>query len=151
MTTVELSPTPLSPRPPPCDEWKGSWPNHLKAYDIVLGAERHADEQVEASPSNQEAKDCLMFARVAGYFLLEFFNRRAILSEIPCALLANRLTSPPQDGNTLHGVVFGVGKWYFDHLLRMSALNFFHTSFSISGFLQFGHPWTPHRTQHPRT
>jgi len=125
MTTVELSPTPLPSNPPPYDEWKGNWPDYLRAYDMALNAERHAGEQVEADPSNREAKDHLMFARVAGYLLLEFFNRRAVLSEIPCRFLVERLISPPQGGDNIHDVVFGVGRWYFDHLLCTSAFSFF--------------------------
>ena len=148
MTTIELTPTPLPLKPPPYDEWKRNQSNYLRAYDMALNAERHADEQIEADPSNQEAKDRLMFARVAGYLLLEFFNRRAILSDIPCVSLVKRLISPPQDGDTLHDVVFGVGKWYFDHFLSTSAFSFFPTSFCISGSLQFGHALTLHGTQH---
>jgi len=123
MTTVELSPTPLPLKPPPYDEWKGNWPNHLRAYDRALSAERHADEQLATEPSNQEAKDHLMFARVAGYLLLELFNRRAILSDIPCESLVKRVISPPQDGDTLHDVVFGVGRWYFDRFLCRRAFS----------------------------
>ena len=148
MATVELFPTTLPLKPSPYDEWKGNWPNCLRAYGTALNAERHADKQLKADPSNQEAKDHLMFARVAGY-LLEFFNRRAILSDIPCETLVKQLISPPQDGDTLHDVVFGVGRWYFDRLLCTSTFSFFPTSFCISGSLQFGHPLTLHRTQHP--
>ena len=116
---------------------------------MALNAERHADGQVQADPSNQGAKDHLMFARVAGYLLLEFFNRRAILSEIPYLSLVKRLVSPPQDGDTLHDVVFGAGKWYFDHLLCTSTFSFFPTLYWISNSLQFGHALTPRRAQHP--
>jgi len=116
---------------------------------MALNAERHAHEQVEADPTNQEAKDHPTFARVAGYLLLEFFNRRTILSEIPCVSLVKRLISPPQGGDSLHDVIFGVGKWYFDHLLCTSAFNSSSASFCISGSLQFGRALTPRRTQHP--
>jgi len=148
MTTLELSPTSLPLKPPPYDEWKGNWPNHLRAYDLAFNAERHADKRLKVDPSNQEAKDHLMFARVAGYLLLEFFNRRAILSDIPCESLAKRLISPPQDGDTPPDIVFRVGKWYFDRLLCRGAFGFFPTSFWISDCLQFGHPLTPRRTLH---
>ena len=150
MTTIELFPTPLPLNPPPYDERKGNWSDYTRAYDTALNAERHANEQVEADPSNQEAKAHLMFARVAGYLLLEFFNRRTILSEIPCLSLVKRLISPPRDGDTLHDVVYGVGRWYFDHLLSTSVFSFFPASFCVSGSLQFGHAPIPRRTRHPR-
>jgi hypothetical protein len=42
-------------------------------YRLVLGAESHANEQVEANPSRETA-DNLVFARVVGYLLLELYK-----------------------------------------------------------------------------
>ena len=101
MTTVELSPTPPS-QASPYDEWKVNLPNCLRTHDMAHNAGRHADQQVEAGPSNQEAKDHLRFATVAECLLLEFFNQRAILYEIPCVSLVKRLISPPQASGRRH-------------------------------------------------
>jgi len=147
MTTIELSVNSLPRKPAPSEEWRMHRPDYLSVYNLVLDAERHANEQVEANPSSREAKDNLMFARVAGYLLTELFNRRAILSEGPCASLAKRLKSPSPVGDTAHGVAFGIGKWYRDYLLRLCVFGSFPTSFGISVSLQFGHP--PRSTQHP--
>jgi len=65
--------------------WPKHWPNYLNAYNIILNAERHTDEQIQANPSNLETKDHIVFARLAGYLFLEFFNRREILPEGPGA------------------------------------------------------------------
>ena len=132
MTTVELSPSPLPQIPIPYDEWREYRPSYLSAYNIVLDAERHANEQLEADPSNREAKENRTFARVAGYSLLELFGRRTILSEIPCVSLLKQLVSPPRDGGTVHDVVFRVGKWHLDHLFRMCEFGPFHYRFWVS-------------------
>ena len=97
-------PVNLPREPSPYNEWYQRWPNYLIAYDTTLNA-RRANEQVEADPSNQEAKDNLTIARVAGY-LLELFGRREILSETPCASVVNQLTSPPRGGNTARRVLY---------------------------------------------
>ena len=149
MTTIELSPTPLPHEPPPYDGRHEHRPDYLRAYDLTLDAERYSDEQTEANPSNQEAKHNLMFARVAGYFLLEFSNRWTILSETPYVSLVEQITSPPRDGDTVHDVVFGVGRWYFNHLLRTCTFGFFPTSFCVSVSSQFGRPLRPYGTIHP--
>jgi len=126
MTTVELFPSSLPLEPAPYDEWREGRPTYLSAYNLVLNAERHANEQLEADPSNLEAKQNHTFARVAGYFLLELFNRRTILSEIPCVSLVKQLVSLPQSGGTAHDVVFKVGKWHFDLLIPLCAFGPFH-------------------------
>ena len=148
MTALALSPTPLPREPPTYDGSHEHQPNYLRAYSLALDAERRADEQLGANPFNQEAKDNLIFSRVAGY-LLEFSNRRTILSETPCASLAYQLVSPPRDGNTVHDVVYGVGRWYFNHLLRTCTSDFFPMLFCISVSLQFGIPLAPNQTQRP--
>ncbi|KAF9654326.1 hypothetical protein BDM02DRAFT_3106658 [Thelephora ganbajun] len=120
MTTVELSTSPL-PRPPALsEEWRACRPDYLSVYGLVLDAERHANEQVKANPSYREAKDNLMFARVAGYLLIELYNRRAILSEVPCRSLVKQLKSlPREDGDTAHDVIFKIGQRKLNYLLRM--------------------------------
>jgi len=125
MTTIELPPSPLPPSPAPDEGWR---PNYLDAYNTILDAERHAVQEVEADSSNQEAMDNIVFARVAGYFLLEFFKRRAILSEGPCVSLAKRVGSNPRGRDGTHAIVFGVGKSYYGRLLHTCAFGFFPTS-----------------------
>jgi hypothetical protein len=73
MTTIELSTTLLPPKPAPSEEWRASRPDYLSMYRLVLGAECHANEQVEANPT-REAADNLVFARGAGYLLLELYK-----------------------------------------------------------------------------
>jgi len=79
----------------PSEEWGKYRRNYLGAYDTTLNAERHANEQVKANPSNRLAKDNVMFARLAGCLFLELHNRRAILSESPCVSLINRCLGNP--------------------------------------------------------
>jgi len=135
MTTVELFPTPLPHPPAPYEEWREYWPDYLSTYDTIRGAERHADEQVGADPSNLGARDDVMFARLAGYLLLEFFNRRATLTEGPCASLVKQIGSSPREfGDSAHDIVFKVGRWHFDHLLRPCTFNHFHALFRPSQF-----------------
>jgi len=142
MTTVEL-PCNSLPRRPALDE---GWSKYLNAYDIILDAERHADEH--ANTLGWEGKVHLMFARAAGRFLIELFNRCGILeSEEPCSKLATEVESSSQTGGIAHDVVFAVGKRYYDYFLRTCAFSFFPTSFAILVSLQIGHP--PGSIQHP--
>ena len=121
MPSVYPLPACLPRNPPPYDQWKAHWPNCLKAYNLSYEAERHAKASL---PLQEDAKNNVMFARVAGYLLLEFFNRRAVLSESPCKSLARHLASPPRNRGTSHDVVFQVGKLLHDHLLRMCTFGF---------------------------
>ena len=89
MTTVALSPAPLPPKPVPYAEWLEHQRNCLSAYEKAFNAEHRAVLQVEANPIN-EAKQNVVSARVAGYLLVELFNRRAILLEGPCASLLRK-------------------------------------------------------------
>ena len=155
MSTVQLSPSPL-PRRMNKDASK-------VAYDIVLDAESYANNQLEASQEelNQatkagrgaakkailEAKENLIFARVAGYLLIELFIRRGVLTNRPYQSLVKQLTSPPRNGGTAHDVVIQVGKWHFDHLLRMCT---FGLPFKPSGISVSSQTVrSPNRTQHP--
>ena len=91
-------------KPAPSEEWRVTWPTYLSTYDIILDAEDHPVQvqQVETDSSDQEASDNLMFARVAGYLVLEFFIRRVILTETPCV-------SPSREFGTARDVVFAIG------------------------------------------
>ena len=93
MTMIELSASPLPREPAPSEEWRVHRPDYLSVYNFVLNAECHANEQVRDHPSNQQAKDNLISARVARYLLLELFNQCGVLSEGPCALFIKQLKS----------------------------------------------------------
>ena len=101
----------------------------------------HADEHVEANTYLQSGG--VMFVRLVGFLLLELFDRRATLSEGPTASLVEKIESSSREGSTVHDVVFEVGKWYWDHLLRTCAFDFLlHRSVLPTG----RSPWGP---QHP--
>lgn len=136
---VKLTVSPLPRPPPPHEEWSLSRPIYLKAYNTILEAGDHASEQVKANPFSEEAKDNAMHARVIGYLLLEVFNRRAILTEGPCASIAKQIESASREGLTAHDIVFGIGKWYFDCLLHTCMFDFF-PSFGVSVSPQIGQP-----------
>jgi len=146
MTTIEFSPSPLPRKPAPYEEWREDWRNYLSVYDIVLNAERYAVQLVEANSSDRNAKENTTFARVAGYLLVELYNRRTILSEEPCISLVKQLISPSREPGDVHDVVFKVGERLRNHLVRLCASDFFPASFSISVSLQFGQRprGTPH-------
>ena len=79
MSLVELQALPL-PREPPSpmyEEWQKDWPQYFSAYNLAFNAERYATQS-----------DDIMSARVAGYFLIELFNRRALLTTKPCDRLS---------------------------------------------------------------
>ena len=136
MTIIESSPSPL-PREPAQSEALGACsPDYLRAYNLVLKAERRAVE-----------KDNLMFARVAGYLLLELFNRRGVLSGEPCASFVKQLNSPSRQGKSDIQVVFELGEYYRNHLLRLCGFDLFPALFGISVSSQFEQP--PRSTQHP--
>lgn len=122
MTTVELLATPLPLDPAPYEEWRSDQPEYLATYDMVFAAERHADEQVKANPADRKAKDNLTSARVAGYLLVELFNRRTILSEGPCVSIVKHLEPKSGDRNDL---VFRIGELLRSHFLRLCAFNIF--------------------------
>ena len=133
MTTIELPPSPLPLRPPQYESWREIQPNFVSAYDAVLNAERHANERAMIGP---EAKDNLISARVAGYLLLEPYNRRTTLADRPSSSLVKSIVSPSLDGGGSVDTVFAVGKFYRNILLRMCAFGFFATRFGISISLQ---------------
>lgn len=132
MTTVELSPSPLPLKPAPWEDWGNDQPSYQSAYDMILTAERHADQKINANPSDKEARGQLISARVVGYLLVELYTRRSILYDKPAAWLMREILSESQQGGSSHDVIFGVGKWHRDHLLRTCAFDLFLTSFCIS-------------------
>ena len=105
---------------PAYDTWSATRRNYLIVYRMAYQAERYAETKL----LRQEAKKNAMFARVAGYLLVELFDRRAVLTETPCVSLAKQLTSPHRNGGTTHDVVFQVDKLLRDHLLRMCTFDF---------------------------
>ena len=136
MTLIILSASSLPRNHAQSEELRAYSPYYLRAYRLVLDAELHAN-----------GRDNLISARVAGYLLLELFNRRGVLSEGPCASLVKQLNSPSLTGGNAIQVVFEVGKLHHNHLLRLCGFNFFPALFGISVSSQFEQP--PRSTQHP--
>ena len=114
--------------PHPLDE---AWSQYASAYDIVLNAERHANDRLRTNPLGREEKDNLVLSRVTGFLLIEFFNKRAFLTVEPCATLALEIVSPPAEGTT-HDVVFRLGKHYCNYFIRMCAFGSSPSSFGVS-------------------
>ena len=129
-----LSPAPLPRKPVPFDEeWPKYRPTYFSAYVKAYNAERHAVEQVEANPTNKEAEQNVISARIAGYLLVELFRRRTILSDGPCVSLVKQLISPPREPeDTDHDLVFRIGKWHREYFLRLCTFDFFPMPFGIS-------------------
>jgi len=105
MTTVALSTSPLPPSP---QAW-ASTPSHLEAYNLVLKAESHANEQVQVNP-NPEANDRLMSARITGYLLLELSERCEILTDKPYLALVSQIILKSRESGGTYDVVFTSGK-----------------------------------------
>ena len=148
MTTIRLSASPLPCEPAQSEALGAYSPDYLRAYNLVLDAECHANEQVRDNPSNQQAKDDLISARAAGYLLLELFNRRrGVLSEGPCASFVKQLNSPSRQGKSGIQLVFELGKYHRDRLLRSCGFDFFPALLGVSVFSQFKQQ--PQSTHHP--
>jgi hypothetical protein len=135
ITAAGLSVSPLPRPPPPYDDWVLNSPNYITAYNTILNAERHAVTQ--AAPFNKKARQNVMFARLAGYLLLELFYRRGILTEGPCRSIATQINKPSRGNSTDLEVVFEVGEWQYKYFIRMCAFDLFPTSFGTSVSLQF--------------
>ena len=129
MTVIRLSPSPLPREPAQSEALDAYSPDYLSAYNLVLDAELHANE-----------RDNLISARVAGYLLLELFNRRGILSEGPCASLVKQLNSPSRQGKSDIQVVFELGEFHRNHLLRLCGFDFSPALFGISLSSKFEQP-----------
>ena len=152
MATVELRPLPL--RVPSqlttYEIWREKSPQYLVAYTLAFNAENYATRQAEASTTKKAkeiAQKNVMYARVAGYLLVELFDRHEILTEGPCSRLSTDLLSGDREGGDANDVVFRLGQVYRDRFIRLCALHLFHTSFGISISPQFGQPAL--RTPHP--
>jgi len=114
---MALQSLPLPSKPTTYEIWREDRPQYLSAYNLAFNAEKYATQQAEADPSNNlRAKDNIISARVAGYILVEFFNRRAILTEGPCRYLSIELNRDDGDAND---AVFNVGKFHRNHFLRL--------------------------------
>ena len=142
MASANLKPLSLPPKPTTYDIWQKGRPQYLSAYKRAFDAEVYATQQ--AGPTK---KKNIMFARVAGFILVELFNRQGILTEGPCEHLSKELLSDDREGGTPNDVVFKIGDFYCNHFIRVCASHFFRTLFGISISLQFGQP--PLRTPHP--
>ena len=130
MAVVELHPNSLPSKPPAFDPW----PELSSAYDRTLCAEIHAAERVKA---DQSAQNNVIFARIAGYLLLETFERRGTLGNGPCrALVTSLLSDVREPAEDEHDIVFRVGKSHHDHLIRLCALDFFPLLLRFSDSLQ---------------
>ena len=119
MSLVELQVLPLPREPPTYEEWQKHSPQYLSAYNLAFNAEGYATKD-----------DDIISARVAGYFLIELFKWREILSTVPCDRLSIELQSESRKGGSVNDVVFQVGKMYRERFIRLCAFIFFiHMSF----------------------
>jgi len=117
MESVELEPRPLLREPPTYDTWKHDWPQYLSAYNLAFNAETYATQQPETDPSRN---DNIISARVAGYFLIELFNRHTSLTTEPCDRLSIELQWEGREpGMSANDVVFRIGKLYRDYFMRL--------------------------------
>src|ERR1700761_8561025 len=124
MTSANLKPLPLPSQPETYDIWQRDRPQYLSAYNLAFDAEVYATQKADLPRKNN-----IMFARVAGFLLIELFNRRAILTEGPCESLSNALQYDDQECGSTNDVVFKIGEFYCNHFLRVCASRFFRTSF----------------------
>ena len=87
-------------------------PNRYSAYHMVLRAEQHAIDQRDMNH--------MMFARIVGYLLLEFHERRLIFGDTPRSTLDKWITSMPQEANeNEHDVVYRLGMRLRDDFIRL--------------------------------
>lgn len=95
-----------------------------RAYQRAVEAELHAIGQAEADPTSKEAEANVVFARFVGYLLIELHKRYAVLGERACEALQVSVMSEPREPVTnLHEIVFRVGRWYYERLIRLCTLN----------------------------
>ena len=76
MSAVKLEPTCLPLEPPAYETCNIDRDAYLSAYERVLLAEHQAIKQVEDNPTDKTAQDDTIPARVAGYLLIEFWERK---------------------------------------------------------------------------
>lgn len=132
MTVVELYPDRLPLEPITSSSCLKEWFRCSEAYYSILRAEGHAIEQAKANPTSLKARDNVVFARVAGYFLIELFNRREVLGETPCEALLLPLSHEPTESG--YETVFSTGKFLCNliHLCACARSLFASLSFSVS-------------------
>ncbi|KAG6378378.1 hypothetical protein JVT61DRAFT_12633 [Boletus reticuloceps] len=107
MENITTSPLPPFNSPQIQELCSSNFSDHSSAYNIILEAENYA---------NQQSQEDIMFARVAGFLLLEFHSRSHIFGHLPCTSLVRRVTSQSSSKNQ-HDVVFHVGKLYCDSFI----------------------------------
>ena len=146
MESAGLRPHPLPPKPTTYEIWREDRPQYLSAYNLAFNAEKFATKQAEANPINR--KDNIISARVAGYLLVELFNRRAILTEGPCSYLSNELRSEDREDGDSNDVVFKVGKFHCDYFLCSCTFHFSYTSEDISILCSSDNHGIPHGVPH---
>ena len=126
MEALDLYPSRLPLIPAAYSFWCENCPKYSRAYDLTLRAELRAAEQAKADPTSQNAQDNMVFTRVAGYLLIELFDRRTTLGEEPCEALQKSLLpevcEPAEDEDD---IVFGVGRWCCYQFLQLCTLDFF--------------------------
>ena len=132
MTVVELYPDRLPLEPITSSSCLKEWFRCSEAYYSILRAEGHAIEQAKANPTSLKARDNVVFARVAGYFLIELFNRREVLGETPCEALLLPLSHEPTESG--YETVFSTGKFSATLYTCVRALDPFLLP-SVSQFL----------------
>ncbi|KAF9013706.1 hypothetical protein BDZ89DRAFT_1076885 [Hymenopellis radicata] len=109
---------------PPRADVEGRFPHFpdswLSAYSLVLRAEKHAKEQLDASydkESVMEWKCKVMDARVMGFFIIELYSVRT-LGDTPITCIIRQVTSNGQQGQDDNEVVYGLGKQYREVFMR---------------------------------
>ena len=132
MSTVEFEPKRLPPEPPVYEACDIDRDAYLSAYKRVLFAERQAIERVEDNPTGKTAQDDMISARVAGYLLIEFWDRKGVLTDAPCLDIVRSLASPHRGSGDPCKTVFDIGKFYRNYFLQLCAFDPFHIPFSIS-------------------
>ena len=69
MASVDLKPLTLPSEHVTYGIWQKDWPQYLSAYKLAFDAEEYATQQADPAKKNN-----IMFARVAGFLLVELFN-----------------------------------------------------------------------------
>ena len=103
---ITVSPLPKSPQL----SHSCGFPDAVKAYSKILEA--------EAQATRNEESDNIMFARIAGFLILELSAQCQTFGTQPCSKVVQDVLSPSQDPvNGGNDSVFGVGKYYLHHLI----------------------------------
>lgn len=119
MSRIQLFSGPLPARPPKYQQWSEHDPSLRSAYDLTRQAEFQANTKIDANPSDHEAQENLISARVVGYLLIELFNLSWSLTPKPYKYLSREIRSESREHESAEGNVYQLGKWYRDHFIRM--------------------------------